>query len=153
MLIKTKVAGILALATGVALFVIGMSTYLWTPVTANLIDYSTSTTVQYGYSNTEVLASAYKGGLTTEWESVKYNYKFDEHEYHSSFIGFYLPFNNDLPFNKTIYRMGKITVYVLPFISRLSVIKRGFDGRLVGVLLLIGCSVLLIRNKIIKVYM
>ena len=147
-----KIAGILSLGIGVTLFFLGMSTLLQTPVTGFLNDYSTGTTVQYGYSNTQHVASAYKGGLETEWQSVNYSYKFNSHKYNSFFIGFYLPFNNELPIN-TLKRYNEvITVYVLPFMPRVSVIKKGFDYRLVGVFLLIGISILFIRATFIKWY-
>ncbi|WP_019028975.1 hypothetical protein [Colwellia piezophila] len=147
-----KIVGILSLAIGLLLFILGMSTFFWSPTKALLNDYSTSKTVQYGYTNVEYIARAYKGGSITEWQSVSYSYKFNNEKYTSSFMGFYLPFNNKLPIN-TLKRYNEvITAYVLPFIPRVSVIKKGFDYRLVGVFLLIGITILFIRAKIIKFY-
>ncbi|TVZ41821.1 hypothetical protein P886_1171 [Alteromonadaceae bacterium 2753L.S.0a.02] len=127
---------------GVIIFLLGVSTYFWEPVSAHVLYKNEYRTVQNGYNGLQGFHShPYKGGDPLLWQSIGYSYIVNGQEYTSKLIGFKLPFNNQLP----KFGPGK-TAYYFPGFPSLSVLLRGPDYRIYGAFISIGLSILLIRN-------
>ena len=124
----------LALMTGV----LGFSTWFWVKSPAILIEYNTQIIVQNGYPVQDPGVDPFSaGGFQVNWQSVKYSYLYNSKEHTSSFIGFFLLFNNELPWEEES-KKKRISAYIFPLIPAISVVKAGIDFRLVVILLLFG---------------
>ncbi len=138
---RLKVFGIAFFISGFLILALGLSTYAW--VKTEIIELETNkfVSVQNGYRGVDGYGArtAYRGGGKIEWQSVLYTYEYKNRIYKSRLIGFHLPFNNKLPISG-----GQ--AYVLSFAPSLSVLLRGVDYRLVGILWIIGGALLYVRH-------
>ncbi len=125
----------LAFLTGV----LGSSTWFWVKSPAVLVEYETEIIIQNGYPVQDPAVNPSPGGsFQANWQSVKYSYLYKGTEHTSSFLGFFLPFNNELPWGEERNKKKEISAYVFPLIPSVSVAKTGIDFRLVAILVLIG---------------
>jgi hypothetical protein len=116
---------------------LGFSTWFWVKSSAILVEYNTQIIVQNGYPVQDPGVNPSTGGFQVNWQSVKYSYLYNGREYTSSFIGFFLPFNNELPWDEEGNKK-EISAYVFPLIPAISVVKTGFDFRPMVFLVVFG---------------
>lgn len=145
---KTRNLGVCLIILAGLVLILGVSTHSWTEVTGEV-------------NNTDSFNSPSGGGISTpysnslpslnSWELINYSYELNGKTYNSNFIGFYLPFNNDL-INELTSLNGDIKVYIFPLLSYISVIKKGADYRLVGIFLILGIGLLIVRAWLVSLF-
>ncbi len=142
-----KYSGLFFIISAVLIILLGLSTYLWKPIDAQVSYYSKNNICIGGYSNvSHPRVQQIKSGICN-YISIDYHYTLHQKLYSKKFIGFYLPINVYL---ELVEPYKKITVYYLPFFPDVSVIKRGVGFGLTSILFFIGYFCLLVRKKLLN---
>lgn len=144
---KLQAIGYLFLGLGTISFLLGLSTYFWAETNTTYYKYESNVAVRNGYQGVSMPGvSAYAGGDIIVLQNVEFRYNVSGQKYESNFIGFRMPFNNDIP-----KKWGYYPIYYFQPFPRLSVLVRGPDIRLFGLLCVLGGSLLYLRWWIINV--
>ncbi|WOH37416.1 hypothetical protein RI844_18975 [Thalassotalea fonticola] len=136
---KTKQAAKILILSSLIQLLMGLSTYFWQEVSGEVIDYKNFKQSIPG----TMVGRSHIGGYANDWESLNYRYTFNTKEYQSSFVGFYLPFNNHIA-DELVTNDDKVRVFVFPLFGAVSVVKQGVGYALTLVLLGSGLSLLIL---------
>ena len=160
---KSRITGFSLIALSAIFLVVGLSTYFWPVTQGTVVSYDSYSINTAGSSPGVGGGNITKGGSSSsEWQWMSYDYSVEEHQYHSSLIGYYLPFNIDLEWVRYTHHWPSykrnydeiiglnVSVHYLPILNFVSVVKPGPDYRLVIFLAFIGYFVLFFRGLAVR---
>lgn len=139
-----RLFGCFFIGIAIILFLFGKATYVFNPVLAKVESVERVTGFVGGggaLPKGPILSS--DRSPTQTWLLMEYRYEVDGSQYLSSSIGLYMPFNLGVD---DFFVGDNIIVYVAPYSSKLVVLKRGADLRIIVPLLLLGSCFLILQS-------